>query len=252
MAKSKLPTSSKNHRVNGTYHIVTNKVTKMKRPIEILDEIAYSASTIDLRDEEGAEILASVIFDASFKEKYCNYPLPDHKPIEDAPFKFEIDNLHELEGGLSAKAYVAAVLNGENILDPKTNFDLIKKNIDHFVSFDGAFASQEQMCSFCALWIMATYAIEVQDTTSYLWCTGEKASGKSQGLKTFTQMAFGGTILTSSSTFASLRDLANSGATLAFDDCENVKSMDHNKRELILAGNTKGVMASLKLSLIHI
>jgi hypothetical protein len=62
------------------------------------------------------------------------------------------------------------------------------------------------------------------------------------------EVALGQLILAGSS-YASLRDLADYGATLCFDDAENVsdvKRTDPDKRTLLLAGNRRGNSATLK------
>src|SRR5262245_49497491 len=50
-------------------------------------------------------------------------------------------------------------------------------------------------------------------------------------------------------TFAALRDLAEAGATILFDDAELLSTpdeLDPDKRELVLAGNRKGVKLPVK------
>ena len=66
-------------------------------------------------------------------------------------------------------------------------------------------------------------------------------------MNTFTRVAYLGKTVTSGSSFATLRDEAHYGATLGFDDCENIKAMESNTRELLLAGNTRGSIVSYKV-----
>jgi hypothetical protein len=61
--------------------------------------------------------------------------------------------------------------------------------------------------------------------------------------------SFLGEFILSSGTFAALRDLADYGAALAFDDAEQVtdpKRFDPNKRELFLSGNRRGATIPVK------
>jgi hypothetical protein len=43
-----------------------------------------------------------------------------------------------------------------------------------------------------------------------------------------------------------MRDEAHYGATIGFDDCENIKNMEPDKRALLLAGNSRGAQVSFK------
>jgi hypothetical protein len=63
------------------------------------------------------------------------------------------------------------------------------------------------------------------------------------------ELAYLGQVILAGGTFASLRDLADYGACLAFDDAENLsdpKRTDPDKRALLLAGNRRGNTVPLK------
>lgn len=232
---------------SGTFKIALNKVATIKRPIQQVGDKTYSAISIPLEGENGDIINDPIIFDDTFQERYCDVGLEGHKPTSEAPFKLEVENLDQVDNGLSAAAYQKFVVEGEPLEKPNVCFNHMKDNIAHFVSFDGSFASQDKMSAMAACWAMSTYITPVLDTVGYIWPTGEKGSGKSQCMKTIIQMCYLGTTLTSSSTYASVRNQADLGATLGFDDCEDIKNMDSSKRELLLAGNTKGVTASVQV-----
>jgi hypothetical protein len=62
-------------------------------------------------------------------------------------------------------------------------------------------------------------------------------------------MAYLGMVILAGGSYASLRDLADYGATLAFDDAENVMDLkrgDPDKRTLLLAGNRRGAVITIK------
>ena len=62
------------------------------------------------------------------------------------------------------------------------------------------------------------------------------------------EMAYLGQTILSGGSYATLRDLADYGACLAFDDCEDImdtKRSDPDKRALLLAGNRRGPEADL-------
>ncbi|HEX9105984.1 MAG TPA: hypothetical protein VF832_02120, partial [Longimicrobiales bacterium] len=63
------------------------------------------------------------------------------------------------------------------------------------------------------------------------------------------RLAYLGQVITAGGSFPSLRDLADYGATLAFDDAENLsdeRRTDPDKRTLLLAGNRRGSAVPLK------
>ena len=58
-----------------------------------------------------------------------------------------------------------------------------------------------------------------------------------------------GQVILAGGTYAALRDLAEYGATLCFDDAENLadpRKSDPDKRALLLAGNRKGAVVPVK------
>ena len=63
------------------------------------------------------------------------------------------------------------------------------------------------------------------------------------------RLAYLGQVITAGGSFPSLRDLADYGATLAFDDAENLsdpRKTDPDKRTLLLAGNRPADAVPLK------
>ena len=83
----------------------------------------------------------------------------------------------------------------------------------------------------------------------YLWPNGTKGSGKTKLLTVIAELAYLGQMLQAGGTLATLRDLADYGATLCFDDAEHVmdvKKGDPDKRTLLLAGNRKGSWITVK------
>ena len=83
----------------------------------------------------------------------------------------------------------------------------------------------------------------------FLWPNGERGSGKTQLLNIVAELAYVGQVILAGGSFASLRDLADYGATLCFDDAENLsdpKRTDPDKRALLLAGNRRGNTVPVK------
>ena len=218
----------------------------MTRLISRIDNNSYFATSVEFKDEFDEKERVWVVSSADFKDRYASKDIDDHKPFSDAPFEISLSGTPHPNLVLSPDAYLDHVIEGKPLQPMIEAYKDTVSSIDRFVSFDGSFASQQDMAEFLGCWVISTYATDVFDTVGYVWPNGEKGSGKSQCLKTLMSLAFMGRTITSSSTFASIRDEAALGATLGFDDCENLRNMDGNKRELLLAGNTKGVEVALK------
>src|SRR5439155_3639424 len=107
----------------------------------------------------------------------------------------------------------------------------------------------ETMCEFIACYVLSTYFLDGFNVVGYLWPNGEPGAGKTTLLLVVTQTAYLGQLILSGSSYPTLRDMADYGATLAFDDAEavmDIKRTDPDKRNLLLAGNRKGATVSVK------
>lgn len=218
----------------------------MSRPIQRVGNESYFASFITAIDDDGNRRHGWVVSDSSFTSLFSELDIDNHKPFSAADFDIALSAKPRPGLTLSADAYVAHVIEGKPVAGMRQTFDQTVSSIDRFVSFDGSFSPQSDMSEFLACWVIGTYATDVFDTVGYIWPNGERGSGKSQCLKTLMSLAFMGQTITSSSSFATVRDEASLGATLGFDDCENVQRMENSKRELLLAGNTKGAQVMFK------
>ena len=105
------------------------------------------------------------------------------------------------------------------------------------------------MCELVACYILSTWFLEALTVIGYFWPNGERGSGKTQLLNVITELAYLGQTILAGGSYASLRDLADYGATLAFDDAEaimDVKRTDPDKRALLLAGNRRGSLVTVR------
>jgi len=121
--------------------------------------------------------------------------------------------------------------------------------INRFLDFDRSLGDQQSMAELIGCYIMGTYLLDAFNVIGFLWPNGEAGSGKTNLLIVVTEMAYLGQLILAGGSFASLRDLADYGATLAFDDAENIsdpKQTDPDKRALLLAGNRRGSSVPLK------
>lgn len=220
--------------------IITNKNKIMDRPIQIVNGKPFFATNIQIQNIKGVYQNIWVVASADYSEKFSELDIDSHKKFSDAGFDISLAGTPKPGSTLSAEAYQNHVVERHPLPEMGAIFRQVSRAISSFVAFDGSFASQDDIADFLACWAISTYATTVFDTVGYVWPNGERGSGKTQCLKTLMQLSFMGQTITAGSSFASVRDEAALGATIGFDDCENIRKMDQDKRELLLAGNTKG------------
>jgi hypothetical protein len=146
--------------------------------------------------------------------------------------------------GAGVKRYVA----GERP-DPVEVFQRIVAVVNRFLDFARSLAPQETMCELVTCYILSTYLLDAFHVVGYLWPNGERGAGKTSFLQIVVELAYLGQLILAGSSYASLRDMADYGATLAFDDAEAVmdtRRTDPDKRTLLLAGNRRGATVAVK------
>lgn len=135
-------------------------------------------------------------------------------------------------------------------LDPIEVFEQIIETVDRFFDFSRSIADQRTMCELVATYILATWFIESFTVAGYIWITGGRGSGKTQLLNLISELAYLGQTILASSSLPTIRDLADCGAFLGFDDAaeniSSVKQTDPDKRALLLAGNRRGNTIAVK------
>ena len=133
--------------------------------------------------------------------------------------------------------------------DPLEVFERIVAIVDRFIDFSSSLTDQRPMTEMIACYILATWFLDAFNVIGFLWPNGERGSGKTQLLIVVTELAYLGQRVLSGGSFASLRDLADYGATLGFDDAEQFsdpRRTDPDKRALLLAGNRRGNYVPVK------
>jgi hypothetical protein len=138
-------------------------------------------------------------------------------------------------------------VSGERV-KPQSLFEHLCEVGDAFIDFNQSIGTQRELCEFVACFIQATWFVEAFNVVPFLWINGDKGSGKTQLATLISRLGFLGQMLLSSGSFASLRDLADNGACLCFDEAENLNSpkAEPYKREILLAGNRRGSTVTLK------
>lgn len=143
---------------------------------------------------------------------------------------------------------VRAYIQGQRP-NPVDTFLKIVDVVNRFIDFDRSMGDQQSMAEMIACFVLATYLLDAFNVIGFLWPNGGPGSGKTNLLIVVTELAYLGQLILAGGSFASLRDLADYGATLAFDDAENLtdpKKTDPDKRALLLAGNRRGSTVPLK------
>jgi len=133
--------------------------------------------------------------------------------------------------------------------DPLDTFLTVVRVIDRFIDFDRSLADQKTMSEMVACYIMSTWFLDAFNVTGYLYPTGDRGTGKSNLLLVISEMAYLGQFILMGGSYPALRDLADQGATLCFDDVENLSDnkTDPDKRNLLLAGNRRGATITVKV-----
>jgi hypothetical protein len=133
--------------------------------------------------------------------------------------------------------------------DPAEVFGRVVAVVDRFIDFARSLAPQQVMCELVGCYVLSTYLLDAFNVVGYLWPNGERGTGKTSFLQVVAELAYLGQVILAGSSYACLRDLADYGGTLAFDDAENVmdpKRTDPDKRTLLLAGNRRGATVAVK------
>jgi hypothetical protein len=232
----------------------------MRRPLALIDTHAYAAiwphvrtTTTEALDKSGNIIKLNPprvtteqrlfvvrddgrIFGDGGDESLNNLGIEVHLP--------EIPTAEKLWSAPGVKAYKAG-----HRPDPADVFKRIVEVVGRFIDFDHSLADQSIMCEMIACYILATWFLDAFTVVGFLWPNGERGSGKTQLLLAVTELAYLGQTILAGGSYASLRDLADYGACLAFDDAENLadsRRSDPDKRTLLLAGNRRGNTVPMK------
>jgi hypothetical protein len=121
--------------------------------------------------------------------------------------------------------------------------------VDAFIDFNRSLADQTTMSEMIGCYILSTWFLEAFNVVGFLWPNGDRGSGKTQLLNVVAELSYLGQTILAGGSYACLRDLADYGATLAFDDAEHLSDPRHtdpDKRALLLAGNRRGNTVPVK------
>jgi len=241
-----------------TYAIVDAQANEMRKPLCLIHGKAYAATwqkieetTTEEIDDDGKVVkfdppkkrtFMALVIISEDGEHYYVQALKDQLGIE-----VDLKDPLMPESKWSAKG-VNQFLEG-NRPNPISVFNQLVETVDHFIDFHKSLANQKTMCEFIACWILTTWFLDAFNVIGYPWINGEKGSGKTNLLMLLADLSYLGFFISPSGSFASLRDMADYGATVCCDDAENItdpKKTDPDKMALLLAGNRKGLLVPLK------
>jgi len=236
----------------------------LRRPLSIIGEHAYAVTWLPVRStlHETKDKDGNILYHNPpiKEEKLCLFVIRNDgqifgevsdrqsaQPISELGVEVHLSEIIPPEKRWSTRG-VRAYFQGQRP-DPVDVFIKVKAVVNRFLDFDHSLADQETMVELLSCYIFATYQLDAFNVIGFLWPNGEKGSGKTNLLIIVAELAYLGQVILGGGSFASLRDLADYGATLAFDDAENLsdpKQTDPDKRALLLAGNRRGSTVPLK------
>ena len=179
----------------------------------------------------------------------CIFGPGGHKSLEELGLDVRLPEVPQPELLLSAPA-LKRFADGYRP-DPAGVFAQVVATVDRFIDFDRSLAGQEVMAELVACYALATWFLDAFTVAGIIWPNGDRGSGKTQLLLVTAALSYLGQVVLAGGSFAALRDMADYGATLFFDDAENItdaRRTDPDKRTLLLAGNRRGNTVALKES----
>jgi hypothetical protein len=229
----------------------------IEKPLSLIEEHAYAVTWLYARTKESVQKghRVSSVTNVTSSELRQLIVRDDgevfgdgFKDLSRSGLEINLSEIPKLEKLLSSSGF-RAYMNGERP-EAVDVFNRVVHTIDRFMDFNHSLADQQIMCELVACYVLATWFLDAFNVIGFIWPNGVRGSGKTQLLSVVAELGYLGEMILTASTFASTRDLADYGATLAFDDAESVANprMDADKRALLLAGNRRGSTVTLKES----
>jgi len=232
----------------------------LRRPLALIDGRAYAATWLHVRvtkDDEVTKAGELVRLDPPrvtverrlFVVRHDGRTFGEggDAPLEELGLEVRLPEIPPPEKTWSAHG-VTAYRGGERP-QPADVFLRLSAVVNRFIDFNRSLADQETMADMVACYILAGWFLDGFNVIGNLWPNGDRGCGKTQLLNVVAELGYLGLVLLAGGSYASLRDLADYGATLAFDDAENLSDpsrTDPDKRALLLAGNRRGACVAVK------
>jgi hypothetical protein len=224
-------------------YLLAEEPALLERPLQIVGDYAYAAGWPSVNT--GERVLLVLRDDG---QAYCDGRLDGVKPLADLGARCALTR--ELAPRAShtwSGAGVARYQQGERS-DPASIYTRLARVVDQFVDFSFCFAPHPLLVALVTCYIMATYFLDAFNAFGYLYFTGHPTSGKSQALKVIAQCSYLGRFLLPTSSVPTIRDEAGWGATLCFDEAENLttRQADPALKSIMLGGYQRGLVVQLK------
>jgi hypothetical protein len=229
--------------------LLDGAVLAIRRPLCLVDGQSYAATWGSVQHEIAGAVFnedVMLIVDRD-RNLFADKAAPGARSIEELRIPVELPMALPSEQSWSGKG-LKRYLAGDRP-DPGIVFDQIVLIVGRFVDFGRSLGPQDVMCELVAAYVMATYLLDAFNVIGYLWPNGERGCGKTTLLHVVAQIGYLGQVILAGSTYSCLRDMAHYGAVLCFDDAEavmDVRRTDPDKRALMLAGNRRGCVVSVK------
>jgi hypothetical protein len=230
--------------------ILETAPAELRRPLALVERTSYAATWPHVRTSggaDGAQTDQVLLVVRSDGQLFTDAPVEGAQPLAELPFVvhlYDVPPAERLWSGAGVRRYVA----GERPA-PGEVFGRVTRVVDRFIDFRRSLAPQQSMCELVATYVLASYLLDAFSVIGYLWPNADKGGGKTHFLHTLCEVAYLGQVILAGGSYASLRDLADYGAVLAFDDAEHVMDVrraDPDKRTLLLAGNRRGAFVPFK------
>jgi hypothetical protein len=230
----------------------------IRKPLSLIEEHAYAVTWLYAKSQESVQngYKASSVTNVTSSE-LRQFIVSDDGEVFGDGFKdctksgleVHLSEMPKLDKLFSKSGFIG-FLDGERP-EAVDVYNRVVHTIDRFMDFNHSLADQQIMCELIGCYVLATWFLDAFNVIGFLWPNGVRGSGKTQLLNVVAELSYLGEMILTGSTFASMRDLADYGATLAFDDSENVANprMDPDKRALLLAGNRRGNAIAVKESI---
>ncbi len=247
-----------------TIELLDEPSPNITRPLCLIGKTSFATTWLPVRviQREGVDKEGNLIIHnpPRVEEKLCLFVIRNDRrvfaeisdgqstrPLDELAMTTTFPEIVPVEKRWSTRG-VRAYIQGKTP-DPIDTFQKVVTVVNRFLDFDHSLGDQQAMAEMVACYIFATYLLDAFNVIGFLWPNGGAGSGKTNLLIVVSEMAYLGQVILAGGSFASLRDLADYGATLAFDDAENLadpKKTDPDKRALLLSGNRRGSTVPLK------
>lgn len=207
----------------------------LNRPLSLVEGHSYAAASVWSRYGYGPGIKEQIIV----RDDAAVFGGPTGRPLEEIGLPVEIGAIDSRSAWSwsGVRNYVSGGRPATLLL-----FRDLAGLVDRFVSFERSLADHSTMCELIAAYILSTWFLDAFPVVGYLWLTGEWGSAKSKLAAIIAEVSYLGVVLEGGASFPTVRDAADRGATVTFDDCEpyaSLKGVPTSLRNLLLSGTRR-------------